>query len=73
MEMALRAGFEPATCPLGGGRAIQLCHRSVEQGTGHNGGKYYHTLEVLRTSRGMIPQGPAGQDKEFVSALRGGN
>ena len=22
-----RAGFEPATCPLGGDRAIQLCHR----------------------------------------------
>ncbi len=29
--LALRAGFEPATCPLGGGRAIQLCHRSVMQ------------------------------------------
>jgi hypothetical protein len=26
-DMAPRAGFEPATCPLGGGRAIQLCHR----------------------------------------------
>ena len=28
-KMALQAGFEPATCPLGGGRAIQLCHRSL--------------------------------------------
>ena len=26
--MVPRAGFEPATCPLGGDRAIQLCHRS---------------------------------------------
>ena len=25
--MAPRPGFEPGTCPLGGGRAIQLCHR----------------------------------------------
>lgn len=24
-----RAGFEPATCPLGGDRAIQLSHRSI--------------------------------------------
>ena len=24
--MVSPAGFEPATCPLGGGRAIQLCH-----------------------------------------------
>ena len=28
-----RAGFEPATCPLGGDRAIQLCHRSMGGGT----------------------------------------
>lgn len=27
--MARRAGFEPATCPLGGDRAIQLCQRRV--------------------------------------------
>ena len=26
-NMAPRRGFEPLTCPLGGGRAIQLCHR----------------------------------------------
>lgn len=26
--MALPRGFEPPTCPLGGGRAIQLCHES---------------------------------------------
>ena len=26
---APRAGFEPATYPLGGDRAIQLCHRGV--------------------------------------------
>ena len=26
-----RAGFEPATYPLGGDRAIQLCHRGVGQ------------------------------------------
>ncbi len=25
-----RRGFEPLTCPLGGGRAIQLCHRGVK-------------------------------------------
>ena len=24
-----RRGFEPLTCPLGGGRAIQLCHRGL--------------------------------------------
>ena len=24
--MARPRGFEPLTCPLGGGRAIQLCH-----------------------------------------------
>ena len=28
--MAPRPGFEPGTCPLGGGRAIQLCHRGEE-------------------------------------------
>ena len=26
-----RPGLEPGTCPLGGGRAIQLCHRGVAQ------------------------------------------
>ena len=26
-KMVPRRGFEPLTCPLGGGRAIQLCHR----------------------------------------------
>lgn len=24
-----RTGVEPVTCPLGGGRAIQLCHRGL--------------------------------------------
>ena len=28
-RMAPRAGFEPATYPLGGDRAIQLCHRGM--------------------------------------------
>ena len=28
-DVAPREGFEPSTCPLGGGRAIQLCHRGV--------------------------------------------
>ncbi len=27
--MVPRAGFEPATYPLGGDRAIQLCHRGM--------------------------------------------
>ncbi len=27
--MASQAGFEPATLPLGGARAIQLCHWDV--------------------------------------------
>lgn|GEM_PF-6115826 len=27
--MVPRRGFEPLTCPLGGGRAIQLCHRGL--------------------------------------------
>jgi hypothetical protein len=27
--VASRRGFEPPTCPLGGGCAIQLCHRDV--------------------------------------------
>jgi len=27
VDMAPRRGFEPLTCPLGGGRAIHLCHR----------------------------------------------
>ena len=27
--MVPRAGFEPAAFPLGGERAIQLCHRGV--------------------------------------------
>lgn len=27
--MASQAGFEPATSPLGGARAIQLCHWDV--------------------------------------------
>ena len=27
INLVSRAGFEPATCPLGGGRAIQLRHR----------------------------------------------
>ena len=31
--MVPRAGFEPATCPLGGDRAIQLCHRGQSAGT----------------------------------------
>ena len=26
-QRASRRGFEPPTCPLGGGCAIQLCHR----------------------------------------------
>tara|TARA_Y100001933_G_scaffold218281_1_gene226336 strand:+ start:2039 stop:2152 length:114 start_codon:yes stop_codon:yes gene_type:complete len=26
--MAILAGFEPATCPLGGGCSIQLSHRT---------------------------------------------
>ena len=26
-----RAGFEPATYPLGGDRAIQLCHRGMQK------------------------------------------
>ena len=30
--LAPRPGFEPGTCPLGGGRAIQLCHRGVLSG-----------------------------------------
>ena len=28
-RVAPREGFEPSTCPLGGGRAIQLCHRGI--------------------------------------------
>ncbi len=28
MKVAPREGLEPSTCRLGGGRAIQLCHRS---------------------------------------------
>jgi hypothetical protein len=35
INLASRRGFEPPTCPLGGGCAIQLCHRgslSEEQG-----------------------------------------
>ncbi|MDP2285140.1 MAG: hypothetical protein Q8L06_13450, partial [Pseudohongiella sp.] len=28
-KIALGNFVEPATCPLGGGRAIQLCHRSI--------------------------------------------
>ena len=32
INMVSRAGFEPATCPLGGGRAIQLRHRDFLQG-----------------------------------------
>lgn len=28
--LASRAGFEPATCPLGGGCAIHLCHRDFD-------------------------------------------
>ena len=35
-NMALRRGFEPLTCPLGGGRAIHLCHRSVAKNPGHS-------------------------------------
>ncbi len=27
--MAILAGFEPATCPLGGGCSIQLSHRTA--------------------------------------------
>ena len=30
-EVAPRRGFEPLTCPLGGGRAIQLCHRGEKR------------------------------------------
>lgn len=29
ISLVSRAGFEPATCPLGGGCAIQLCHRDL--------------------------------------------
>ena len=28
-DVVPRRGFEPLTCPLGGGRAIQLCHRGL--------------------------------------------
>tara|TARA_B100001057_G_C22800284_1_gene931259 strand:+ start:1545 stop:1688 length:144 start_codon:yes stop_codon:yes gene_type:complete len=28
--MAILAGFEPATCPLGGGCSIQLSHRTFK-------------------------------------------
>lgn len=31
--MVPRSGFEPETCPLGGGCAIQLCHRGEIAGT----------------------------------------
>ncbi len=41
--MAPRRGFEPLTCPLGGGRAIQLCHRGETSGTGLKRQAYYHT------------------------------
>ncbi len=30
LKMVSPTGFEPVTCPLGGGRAIQLCHGDIK-------------------------------------------
>ena len=45
-SVALRAGFEPATCPLGGGRPILLGHRSTG---GQRGIRTLETVPRLHT------------------------
>ena len=45
VRLAPREGLEPSTCPLGGGRAIQLCHRGGLQLTAQGGGCLWYDME----------------------------
>lgn len=44
--MAPRAGFEPATYPLGGDCAIQLCHRGIRASGDYNEDVYLNEQKV---------------------------
>ena len=45
--MVTAAGFEPATCPLGGGCSIQLSHGAMEPWS-HSAKKIRHLRQFLR-------------------------
>lgn len=45
-EMVTPAGFEPATCPLGGGCSIQLSHGAVGEAIANS--HYHHKLHAAR-------------------------
>ena len=42
-----RSGFEPLTCPLGGGRAIQLCHRGMVRSIPRQSGSFDHQKRLI--------------------------
>ena len=42
-----RSGFEPLTCPLGGGRAIQLCHRGMVRSIPRQSSSFDHQKRLI--------------------------
>ena len=67
-KMVPPAGFEPATCPLGGGCAIQLCHGGVMAETGGiAAAKAYHRARRDRTPAPFEPLSTAAHAHESAA------
>lgn len=65
--MASQAGFEPATSPLGGARAIQLCHWDV-RALYKNTNKNKQLMSSPATTE--VPFGPFSADNQVHWAGR---